>query len=290
MQAMRHPLVVSAALIGLVALAGCESQMSDEEVERAVAGVNVIDESNLNDIMLTVGDPEEAVAYFRRASAQSPDRVDFKRGLAQSLIKARKASEAASVWAEVANSPEGTAEDRVSLADAYIRAGDWTKAKTELDKVPPTHETFSRYKLEAMVADSDQDWKRADSFYETAVGLTTQPAGTLNNWGYSKLTRGDFGGAEKLFGEALSYDPAMFTAKNNLVMARGAQGKYDMPVVEMGQIERAQLLHTMALAAIKQGDVVIGKTLLQEAIDTHPQHFEEAVRAMRALESNVSNG
>ncbi|WP_138422758.1 tetratricopeptide repeat protein [Maritimibacter alexandrii] len=287
---MRHPFVVSAALMGLVALSGCESQMSDEEVERAVAGVNVIDESNLNDIMLTVGDPEEAVAYFRRASAQAPDRVDFKRGLAQSLIKARKASEATTVWAEVANGPEGTAEDRVNLADAYIRAGDWAKAKTELDKVPPTHETFMRYKLEAMVADSDQDWKRADSFYETAVGLTTQPAGTLNNWGYSKLTRGDFGGAEKLFGEALSYDAGMFTAKNNLVMARGAQGKYDLPVVEMSQVERAQLLHTMALAAIKQGDVVIGKTLLQEAIDTHPQHFEEAVRAMRALESNVSNG
>ncbi|MGR3364341.1 MAG: tetratricopeptide repeat protein [Maritimibacter harenae] len=286
---MRHPLVMS-ALIGLVTLAGCESQMSDEEVERAVAGVNVIDEANLNDIMLTVGDPEEAVAYFRRAAAKDADRIDLKRGLAQSLVKARKASEAASVWTEVANSPEGTARDRVELADAYIRAGDWAKAKTELDRVPPTHETFERYRLEAMVADSDEDWKRADSFYETAVGLTTQPAGTLNNWGYSKLTRGDFAGAERLFGEALTYDPDMFTAKNNLVMARGAQGKYDMPVLDMNQIERAQLLHTLGLAAIKQGDLVIGKTLLQEAIDTHPQHFEEAVRALRALEANVSNG
>ncbi|MAM62515.1 tetratricopeptide repeat protein [Maritimibacter sp. UBA3975] len=287
---MRHPVVVSAALAGLVMLAGCEGQMSDEEVERAVAGVNVIDESNLNDIMLTVGDPDEAVTYFRRSVAQSPDRVDLKRGLAQSLVRARKASEAAAVWNTVANSPEGTAEDRVSLADAYIRSGDWAKAKTELDKVPPTHESFERYKLEAMVADSEEDWKRADSFYETAVGLTTQPAGTLNNWGYSKLSRGDYDGAEQLFGEALTYDPSMFTAKNNLVMARGAQGRYDMPVVDMSQIERAQLLHTLALAAIKQGDVTIGKTLLQEAIDTHPQHFEEAVRAMRALESNVTNG
>jgi len=53
----------------------------------------------------------------------------------------------------------------------------------------------------------------------------------------------------------------------------------------MGQIERAQLLHTMALAAIKQGDVSIGEGLLREAIRTHPQHFEEAVRSLRALES-----
>jgi hypothetical protein len=28
----------------------------------------------------------------------------------------------------------------------------------------------------------------------------------------------------------------------------------------------------------------VGRTLLQEAIDTHPQHYDEAVRALRALE------
>ena len=41
---------------------------------------------------------------------------------------------------------------------------------------------------------------------------------------------------------------------------------------------------------IKQGDVTIGKGLLREAIDTHPQHFEAAVRSLRALEDNVVNG
>ena len=57
----------------------------------------------------------------------------------------------------------------------------------------------------------------------------------------------------------------------------------------MTQVERAQLLHTMALAAIKQGDVAIGKGLLVEAIDTHPQYFEAAVRSLRALESSATN-
>jgi hypothetical protein len=45
----------------------------------------------------------------------------------------------------------------------------------------------------------------------------------------------------------------------------------------------------MALSAIKQGDVSTGKGLLREAIDTHPQHFEAAVRSLRALENNVTN-
>jgi len=55
----------------------------------------------------------------------------------------------------------------------------------------------------------------------------------------------------------------------------------------MTQVERAQLLHTAALAAVKQGDVRIGKAMLQDAIETHPQHFEEAVRALAALESGT---
>jgi len=57
----------------------------------------------------------------------------------------------------------------------------------------------------------------------------------------------------------------------------------------MSQVERAQLLYTLALAAVKQGDVTMAKTLLREAIDTHPQHFEAAVRSLQALEENVSN-
>ena len=43
------------------------------------------------------------------------------------------------------------------------------------------------------------------------------------------------------------------------------------------------------LAAIKQGDVSVGKGLLQQAIDTHPQHFEAASRSLAALDANVTN-
>ena len=61
------------------------------------------------------------------------------------------------------------------------------------------------------------------------------------------------------------------------------------PVIPMDQSERAQLLHTMALSAIKQGDVETGKSLLRDAVDTHPQHFEEAARALRALDGGATN-
>lgn len=285
---MRH--IVGIFCIGSTVLLGaCDRMNKGVEVERALEGVNVIDETNLNDIMLTVADPNEAVEYFRRATAQDPDRIDLQRGLGKSLIRAKRASEAVVIWEKIVANEAVTNNDRVDYADALIRNGDWDDAEAALDEIPPTFETYKRYRLEAMVADSNREWDNADSFYETAVGLTTKPSGVLNNWGYSKLTRGDFGEAERLFAEAITYDSSLFTAKNNLTLARGAQRKYDLPVVPMTQTERAQLLHTLGLSAVKQGDVSIGKGLLREAIDTHPQHFEAAVRSLRALENNVAN-
>lgn len=284
---MRQTVFFALCLGSTALLAACNGANSDAQVQRALKDVNVIDESNLNDIMLTVGDPNEAVAYFQGALQKDPGRVDLMRGLAKSLARAGKPTEAAQVWERITASADGTMDDRVMLADAYIRANQWDKAKQTLNSIPPTHETYDRYRLEAMVADSEKNWKKADSFYEIAAGLTTKPSGVLNNWGFSKLTRGDNAGAEKLFVEALKYDPTVFTAKNNLVLARAAQRKYDLPVVDMTQTERAELLYTMALAAIKQGDVSVGKGLLQQAIDTHPQHFEAATRSLATLDANV---
>jgi Flp pilus assembly protein TadD len=287
---MRHPIFLAVSVAGMMALSACEQQNADATVERAFQDVNVVDETNLSDVMLTVADPNEAVTYFARTAAEQPDRIDVQRGLAQSLVRAKRFSEAVPAYAKLLKLKGVTNDDRVDYADALLRSGDWARAEEQLDAVPPTFETFKRYRLEALIADSNKEWTKADSFYETAVGLTTRPAGVLNNWGFSKLTRGDFKDAERLFGDAIRQDPSLFTAKNNLILARGAQRNYALPVIPIDQTERAQLLHTLGLTAVKQGDVATGKGLLRDAIDTHPQHFEAAVRSLRALEQNVTNG
>lgn len=280
---MRHTSILALAAMAALGLSACDKS-GDAEVDQALQDLNVIDASGLNDVMIQAADPNEAVNYFTRSIANDPGRIDLERGLAESLIRAERPTEAVAAWRSVVAYPDATNDDRVDLADALIRNNLWDEAQTVLNGVPPTHETFKRYRLEAMVADANEDWTRADSFYETAVGLTTTPAGVLNNWGYSKLTRGDYQAAERLFTDALRHDSTMFTAKNNLVLARGAQRNYDLPVVSMTQTERAQLLYTMALTAIKQNDLTMGRGLLTDAIETNPQHFEEASRALEALD------
>ena len=281
-----RPRTLPVVAIALAAVAGCDTARSPD-VDRALDPINVIDDSNLNDIMLTAASPDEAVSYFRRSVREQPDRIDLRRGLAASLVRAGRSTEAVPLWREIIADDQMIEQDRIDYAGALIRTGEWDDAEAQLDMVPPTLETYERYRLEAMVADSNQEWDRADHFYETAVGLTTRPANVLNNWGYSRLTRGDFDGAGELFVEAIRYDPDLFTAKNNLVLARAAQGNYQLPLVQLTEAERAQLLHTAALAAIRQGEADVGRGLLAEAIETHPQHFEAAVRALDALETEV---
>ena len=87
---MRHPLLLTACLAGVVVVAGCAKKDGDATVERAFQDVNVVDETNLNDVMLTVADPNEAVDYFSRSASKSPDRIDFQRGLASSLVRAKR--------------------------------------------------------------------------------------------------------------------------------------------------------------------------------------------------------
>lgn len=281
-----HPRILLAVAFALIGLAACDTTNAPA-VNRALDPLSVIDDANLSEIMLSAATPEEAVAYFQRAAREQPQRIDFRRGLASSLVRAGRADEAIPLWREIISHEDVQEQDRIDFAGALIRAGDWAEAERQLDLVPPTFETYERYRLEAMVADSNQEWARADHFYETAAGLTTRPANVLNNWGFSRLSRGDFTGAETLFVKAVSYDPSLFTAKNNLVMARAAQGNYQMPLIRMSEIERAQLLHTAGLAAIRQGQIDTGRGLLADAIETHPQHFEAAVRALETLETEV---
>jgi len=274
-------------LLSVSLLAGCGGNIS--AADRALPGeeLNVLDATGISEIMLDFADPEEAVAYFRNSIAQDPSRIDFKRGLAISLARSGQHAEAVLIYETIQEAGELTNEDRIAMADAYIRNGGWEEGKAALDAIPPTYETYDRYRLEAIMADHNKDWTKADSFYDIARGLTTAPANTLNNWGFSKRIRGQMEDAENLFRQALRADPSLFRAKVNLVQVRALRGEYQLPVVPMSDEERALLYYEGAKVAINKGERDIARGLLQEAIDTHPRHFAAAADALNALSNGV---
>lgn len=272
-----------AAGLVTLGLTACESVSQKED---PLAG-NIIDEANLNDLMLTVSDPRDAVNYFQQALAAEPDRADFRRGLANSLVRAERYNEAARVFQELITLGQDRPADRVTYANVAIRLDRWDDVRTLVASFPAGLETPRRYMIEAMVADQDQAWEKADALYEKAVKLSARPAPILNNWGVSQMARGDLQAAKDTFERAVSYDSGLFNAKNNLAIARGLQGEYTLPLVPLKDEERAVLLNNLGIIAMRQGDEKLARGLFAAAVDAHPQHYAGAADKLAVLEASV---
>jgi Flp pilus assembly protein TadD len=252
----------------------------------ACAGTNELkelDPHSVGEIMLNFADPGESVKYFSSTLAQNPGDIEAKRNMAAALARADRFEEAAGYYSEITASGTATPRDRLTYADALLRTGNWKAAEQQLAHVPNSVRSYERFRLAAIVADIKHDWAAADRHYQQARSLTIQPAAILNNWGVSKLSRGAYAEAEGKFREAVSFDRELFAAKNNLVIARGRQRNYQLPILPMTETEHAQLLHDLAVVALENRDTEVARRLLQEALDVHPQHFEAAAVKLAGL-------
>ena len=277
--------LAAAGVMATLALAGCESIAQKKDP----IPKSVIDAANLNDLLLAAGDAEESVQYFQAALAQEPNRADFRRGLAISLSRAKRYPESARVFQELVTLGQDTPEDRVNYAFVAARLQRWDDVRAVVNELPPGVETSRRYMVVAMLADHDQNWALSDQSYARAETLATNPAGVINNWGVSRMSRKDLTGAEATFERALSFDSRLFSAKNNLAISRGLQGNFELPIVPMTEKEKAIILNNLGLIAVRRGDKDIAKGLFAAAVDAHPQHYAAAADRLAALEGSIEN-
>lgn len=266
-------------------LSACESVSNTPD---PLAG-SIIDEADLNELMLTAGDPSGAVTYFQQSLAREPDRADFRRGLAISLTRAKRFPEAARVYQELITLNQDQPTDRLEYAFVAMRLDRWDDVRTLSQSFPDGLQTPRRHVIDAMVADQNGDWAAADAAYARAEKLSARPAAVLNNWGVSQMSRGDLAAAASTFNRATSLDGRLFNAKNNLAIVRGLQRDYTLPLVPLTDEERAILLNNLGIIAMRQGDERIAQGLFAAAVDAHPQYYAAAADKLAALEAVVQN-
>lgn len=274
----------------LLMLGACAAPFDQEtEVSAPGADVDVIDSANLGSLMLTLSEPEDAVQYFNQALAREPDRVDLKRGYALSLARARRFEEAVRVFDEL--SRDGVADDalRVEHAHALARLSRWTEAENQMALVSTQQQSPRRHLIDAMLADQRSDWSGADAAYERARSVSANPAAILNNWGVSRMSRGEYEAAQRTFEEAVAHNPRLFSIKNNLAVSRALQGEYRLPLVTMNEEERATILHNVGVVALRRGDQAEARGLFTMAVETHPRYYAAAAEKLAALEGIVVN-
>lgn len=276
-----------AALLALALLvAGCTGLSEpnvDIDAERAEGAVNPLDQDSLNDLMLTVAGADEAVSYFRQALAQNPEDAELRRGYARALDRNGQYGESRLVWRRLIESGEATRRDRVDYAFVLARLDLWDEVEEQLSLLPPGQETSRQLLVSAFLADQRGDWDAADAAYARARDLSPQPASVVNNWGVSEMARGDMQAAETRFEEAVTLDPRLFGAKNNLAIVYGLQRKYRVPLVTLAEEERAVILHNLGVIALRQGDREVGRGLLEQSLAVHPRHYAPAADKLAAL-------
>lgn len=280
----RAKIYLAAAMV--FSLAACEGGIADKEDP---LGSNVIDAAQINDLLLTAGDPNESVTYFEAALAQEPERADFRRGLAKSLTRAKRFPEAGRIYEEMIALGQDKPSDKLEFAMVSAHLQKWDEVERVVSTIPSGLNTSRRYVVEALLADHRQNWSASDAAYAQAESLTTNPASVLNNWGVSLMSRGDLPRAQSTFERALTFDGRLFSAKNNLAISRGLQGNYQLPVVPMTEKEKAIILNNLGLIALRKGEKNIAKGLLAAAVETHPQHYGAAADRLAALEAVVEN-
>ncbi|MEO0822875.1 MAG: tetratricopeptide repeat protein [Pseudomonadota bacterium] len=277
---------IMAACITAALTAGCTESI--KEKEDPLAG-DIIDEVNLSQLMLTVGDPKSAVSYFEKAMAREPERADFRRNLARSYAKAQRFPEASRTYQELMALQQDEPSDRLDYAYVAIRLDRWDDATALAGSLPESLDTPRRHLLDAMVADHTKDWETADAAYARAEQQSPNPAETLNNWGVSLMSRGELAEASKTFEKAVSYDSRLFSAKNNLAISRGLRGDYRIPVVPMTEEERAIIYHNLGVIALRKGDTRTARGLFAAAVDHHPRHYQQAADRLAQLDGAILN-
>ena len=278
----RHWPVMAALAVGLANCAPTNVENKPDPL-----GADIIEEANLADLLLAAGSAEDAVLYFEKAVERDPDSAAARRGLAKAYAKAKRYPEAARVYEELIALGQAEPADRLEYAYAAMRLERWEDAEAAAAALPAAMNTPRRHLLEALLADHRQDWAAADAAYQRAETLSPNPAEVLNNWGVSLMSRGDLEAAEATFARAITFDSRMFEAKNNLALSRGLRGNYQVPIMPLTDVERAQILNNLGVIALRRDDGPAARGLFAEAVATHPQHYQAAADRLAALEAKI---
>ncbi|PLX43331.1 MAG: hypothetical protein C0605_04240 [Hyphomicrobiales bacterium] len=107
----------------------------------------------------------------------------------------------------------------VELGKAHFKNGDYGLSEKHFRKAAESEPNNAKAWI-GLAASYDRlhRFKLADRAYKQAVRIEGETPAIMNNWGYSKLLRGDLTAARKYLNRARAKDPADPHVRNNLAL------------------------------------------------------------------------
>ena len=169
--------------------------------------------------------------------------------------------------------PATAARAKTGRAVGLMREGETTLARELLTTATRLDPSLARaWSALAVLADWEQDWKAADSYYGKALAAAPRDATVYNNRGYSRLLQRRAPEAEADFLMALQLQPKLGSAETNLRLARGLQGHYTEAFAGSSREQLGRDLNTVGYAALLRGDMKLAESYFSRALELDPQY------------------
>jgi len=180
-----------------------------------------------------LGRSDRAWDYFKLAIQKAPERMDYRRNYAVSLLRGGHAHDAAGMFEDLIRDAGGMWSDTVYLARAKkeleqygdaiavlepfaldVESGKIPRSSPKIDRMPPTLD--EALDLLGMCWRGKGDKKKAREYLKRAVALNPRDVSHLNNYGVALAEGGMLPEAREQWKRVLEIEPQNATAKANL--------------------------------------------------------------------------
>ena len=217
--------------------------------------------ARLADSLLDVGGIEEGLTLYRSASREAPSNPRFRYGLGRAAGAAGNSEEALENLQQAVQLAPSYGVAHYALAMAYRDQG---------------AEADSRRHLELFEAHKSEEPPLDDPLLQAVHSLRVSAAEYLQR-GVEAKAAGRTEEAVRLHLRALEEDPALLTARVNLVILYGASGRVEaaeeqyLTCLDLG-LESAELHYNYGVVAYRTGKAKEANDAFRRALDLNPNH------------------
>ncbi|MBN1593710.1 MAG: DUF2723 domain-containing protein [Candidatus Coatesbacteria bacterium] len=182
----------------------------------------------------------------------------------------------------------------VIAGDAYSKIGQYELAAAEYERaIEMEPELASAHNNLGTTYDSMGRSKDAIEEYKRALGIDPQFASPYNNLATIALRQGEMETATKFARKAIELDPSLCEAYSTLGNIKSMAGRYDEAETLYTQAIKkgccnASVLNNLAVAALKLGDPVRARSLLEAALSLEP-NYEQAITNLAIVKGITVN-
>jgi len=262
----------------------CMGYMKYAACEICMRAILLLDEKHamartiLGDVLLGVGNKEEAKTHYQRAYSDDPSVVDgFLRAAQASLergeyVKAQGFANKTLIFGEVPKA-------HVILGNVLTRTGKPEEGYQEFKKAKAAgYVSSGLYANMGFYQYQNKKYKTAEKFYEKALELDSNDVSALTGMGFVLLQKGeDLPRTEKVFQHALSINPEKKEIHMGMMQVRQRQGRMDEVAthhaIALGEEER----EVAKSKARKQANIIKHDldSKEQAALAEHGQHMAQ---------------